>query len=100
MVYEWETFAQFGLGGMILAVFFFLVMMIVRLHAKTIERMSKDHLGSSEAWRMTFESHSNRADNRQAETNAVLRDLTKVISDNNNNHQRLYQDAKICRPTQ
>lgn len=77
-------FAQFGIAGAILAVFFIVLIFIMRQHADTVKgivtRMSADHRDSNESWRSTFIEHSNRADSRQAETNAVLRDLSSIMS--------------------
>lgn len=84
---NFETFAQFGLAGLILGVFFITLVFVLKQHASTVRgvvnRMSEDHKESNEAWRKSFVEHSSRADIRQAETNAVLRDLTGVIAENN-----------------
>lgn len=87
--FDWEPFAQFGLAGLILGVFFVLLIFILKQHAKVVrgivDRMSSDHKESNTNWRTTFEAHSNRSDTRQSETNAVLRDLTKVMAETNVN---------------
>lgn len=84
---NWEVFSNFGLAGLTLGVFFLMFVLVMKIHAATIKgivtRMSSDHRDSNEAWRVTFAQHSTQADNRQAETNAVLRDLTKVMAENN-----------------
>lgn len=80
---DWSVFSQFGIAGLILGVFFVLVVMILRIHAKTIDgivkRMSKDSLDASEAWRHTVERMEDRADSRQQETNEVMRQLNNGL---------------------
>lgn len=82
-VIPWETFAQFGIAGMILAVFLFLFIIVLGLHAKTVkgivDRLSQDNKASNENWRSTVERIEDRADRRAKETNIVLRDLTNVF---------------------
>lgn len=84
---QWDVWAQFGIAGMILGVFFVLVWMILHLNAKTIkgivDRISGDAKDSNEQWRSTFVEHSNRADMRAKETNTVMRELTKAVEQNN-----------------
>jgi hypothetical protein len=96
--FNWEPFAQFGLAGLILGVFFVLLVFILKQNAKVVssivERMSSDHKDSNDAWRKAFESHSDRSDTRQAETNEVLRDLTKVMAENNVNVQHYHAHRK------
>lgn len=85
--FTWETFTQFGLAGLILGVFFITLVFVLKQNASVVRgivnRMSTDHKDSNDAWRKSFVEHSSRADVRQAETNAVLRDLTIVMSENN-----------------
>lgn len=84
---DWELFAQFGIAGLILGVFFVTLIFILRQNSSVVRsivnRMSADQTNSNDAWRRSFELHSTRADERQIETNAVLRDLTTVMSENN-----------------
>lgn len=100
-LFDWEIFAQFGLGGLILGVGLVILIFILKQNSNTISsivnRMSTDHKESNEAWRKSFEHHSNRADDRQAETNAVLRDLTKVMSENNSKLSQTIDDVRIQR---
>ena len=98
--FSWEPFVQFGLAGLILGVFFVLLVFIMKQHAKVVssivERMSSDHKDSNEAWRKAFENHSQQSDTRQLETNEVLRDLTKVMAENNANayhHRQVGQNV-------
>ena len=84
---NWEPFIQFGLAGLMLGVFFVLLIFIMKQHAQVVsnivDRMSSDQRESNDNWRTTFEAHSNRSDSRQVETNTVLRDLTKVMVETN-----------------
>jgi len=105
-IINWEVFTQFGLAGLILGVFFILLIYILKQHAKTmkavvdrtsdvIDRMSIDHKESNEAWRKSFEVYSLQADTRQSETNIVLRDLTNVMTRHEANIQKeLYQSGR------
>lgn len=84
---DWTIFANFGIAGLILGVFFLMFMAILKQHAGTVkgivDRLSADANQNNEAWRSTFSEHANRADTRQLETNEVLRDLSKVMNDAN-----------------
>ena len=90
-LFSWDTFTDFGIAGLILGVFFLILMRILSQNASTVkgivDRMSSDHKESNEAWRATFIEHSNRADSRTQETNKVLRDLTQVMSEANARNQ-------------
>lgn len=97
--FDWEIFGQFGLGGLILGVFFLILVFVLNQHAATVRsivnRMSSDHKESNDSWRQTFVEHSNRADARQMETNSVLRDLTQVMNDANaRNNKEFFQNVR------
>jgi len=85
--FNWDPFVQFGLAGLILGVFFVLLVFIMKQHAGVVrgivDRMSSDQKESNNNWKTAFEAHSNRFDIRQSESNAVLRDLTKVMAETN-----------------
>lgn len=92
---DWEIFSNFGLAGLTLGVFFIILLSVLWINSiamrsivsdhkdaikSIVERMSTDHRESNEAWRSTFADYSRQSDLRQAETNSVLRDLSKVMS--------------------
>lgn len=72
-----DTFTQFGLPGLIL----FVLVFVLILNSQTTKNMSRDYRETSEAWRKSFDMHSERQDRREAESNEVLRGLTKVIAE-------------------
>jgi hypothetical protein len=63
-------FTQFGIAGAIL----FVLVFVIYIHSKSFQQMSKE-------WRESFEAQTKRADDRQSETNDILRGLTKVIAE-------------------
>lgn len=65
-----EPFLQLGIAGASL----FCMLMIVLAFLKFLK-------GSTTEWRKSFETHSQASDERQKETNTVLRQLTSVISE-------------------
>lgn len=65
-----SDFTQFGIAGAIL----FVLMFVIYIHSKSFQQMAKE-------WREAFETQAKRADDRQAETNEVLRVLTRVIAE-------------------
>lgn len=69
VAFNWNIFTQFGIAGLILGV----LLMVIVLHGKAIDRMIKSQEDASEKWRLTFEAEAIRADKRQAETNEILR---------------------------
>jgi hypothetical protein len=76
-----DNWAQFGLGGVVIFALFVFLIYVVRLH--------KDERAS---WVDAYIQQTKMMDERQAETNAVIRDLVKVMSENNSRRRR-YDDA-------
>jgi len=75
---EW---AQFGLGGLVIAALFAFIVYVVREHRSERELLIAQINGQSREWK-DFYSHSVQVmDDRQQETNAVIRELTKVVSE-------------------
>jgi hypothetical protein len=68
--FDWNSFSEFGLAGMVL----FVLLLVVFMHQRAFRDMSTQ-------WRESFEAQAERADSRQAETNEVLRNMTRVISE-------------------
>lgn len=81
--FDANIYAQFGIAGLILFVFFVMILMLLKIHANTIRgvvnRLSEDNRTASEAWRETVEKIEKRNDIRAAETNNVLRELSNTM---------------------
>lgn len=69
-VFDWNSFSDFGLAGMVL----FVLLLVVLMHQRAFRDMATQ-------WRQSFEAQAERADARQAETNEVLRNMTKVMAE-------------------
>lgn len=67
-----DSWSQFGLAGMVIAALFGFVWFLVRTHQ-----------GERSEWMQAYKDQSRMADDRQAETNDVIRELTAVIRELN-----------------
>lgn len=75
--FDWNNFANYGMAGLCL----FVLLIVLWLNSKERKDVAKEHIAAGERWRLSFESATDRADKRQAETNGVLRDLTAATSE-------------------
>jgi hypothetical protein len=67
-----ETWGQFGLSGLVIAALFALVYFLV-----------KEHKAERQEWITAYREQSRLADDRQSETNGVIRELSAVIRESN-----------------
>lgn len=75
--FDWNNFANYGMAGLCL----FVLLIVLWLNSRERKDVAKEHIAAGERWRLSFESATDRADHRQAETNMVLRDLTKATAE-------------------
>jgi len=64
-----DSWAQFGLGGLVIAALFMLVYFLVR-----------EHRAERQEWIQAYKDQTTLSDSRQSETNDVIRELTKAIN--------------------
>jgi hypothetical protein len=67
--------AQFGLGGAVICALFALIWYLV-----------EGHKSERKEWLAAYSQHSEMADNRQKETNEILREMTSVMAESNVRH--------------
>ena len=65
-------FAQYGLGGIVIAALFALIVFLV-----------KEHRSERAEWITAYREATSRADDRQSETNLVIRELAAVVRESN-----------------
>ncbi len=71
-----SSWSQFGLSGMVIAALFAFIWFLVNTHSS--ERKE---------WLEAYRDHGRRADDRQAETNQVIREISAVIRELNARHE-------------
>lgn len=67
-----DTWSQFGLSGLVIAALFALIWFLVR-----------EHRAERAEWISAYKSQTELSDERQCETNGVIRELTAVIRESN-----------------
>lgn len=75
----WEIFAQFGIAGLILGVLLAVVITGIWMVRTLVRELSADRNAAEDRWRETFVNVANQSDQRAAETNEVLRDVSGAI---------------------
>jgi hypothetical protein len=71
-----DTWGQFGLSGLVIAALFALVYFLV-----------KEHKSERQEWITAYREQSRMSDDRQSETNGVIRELSSVIRESNARHR-------------
>jgi hypothetical protein len=67
-----DSWSQFGLPGLVIAALFALLCFLV-----------KEHRAERQEWITAYREQSRLADDRQSETNGVIRELAAVIRESN-----------------
>lgn len=67
-----DSWGQFGLPGLVIAALFALVYFLV-----------KEHKAERQEWITAYREQSRLADDRQSETNDVIRELSSIIRESN-----------------
>lgn len=75
----WELFAKFGIAGILVGVLIITIMTGAFLIRSVIRESMADRNSAESRWMNSFMSVAEKADERQKETNEVLRDLGGTI---------------------
>lgn len=71
-----DSWAQFGLAGLVIAALFMLICFLV-----------KEHREERKEWIAAYSVQSKVMDDRQKETNGVIRELVAVVKESNIRHR-------------
>lgn len=74
-----SMYAEHGLAGLVIICLLAMMFLFGKWFAKHMEQMARLHRDERAEWRATVKEVTDMQDNRQKETNTILRDLARVI---------------------